>query len=137
MEIKKLIFILTILNLYGCTTNVNRPANFETINFYNYAQSICIGSAFNIKEVKEDANRAANGYMESGNISLNAYQELRDRVDVWLAKKYISKTGKSLQIMKCNDFYHSGEIQGIYQKYDPCKTTDGWLDITDYNKQCN
>lgn len=136
METKRLTLVLITLVLFGCSAHVNTTRNMESINFNNYAYAICVGSAFNIKEVKEDANRSANGHMEHGNISLDAYQELRKRVDIWLAKDYVSKSGKSLQIMKCNDFYNSGEIQKIYHKYDPCKSSEGWLDLTDFNRQC-
>ncbi len=136
MEIRRLITIAMISTLIGCTANKGNTKNLENINFYNYAYSICIGSSFNANEVKEDANRSANGYMEHGNISLDAYQELRNRVDVWLAKDYMSKSGGSLQIMKCNDFYNSGEVQEIYHKYDPCKSSEGWLDVADFNRQC-
>ncbi len=122
MDTKRLILVLIILALLGCSPQAIKTNNLENINFNNYAYAICIGSAFDTSEVKEDANRSANGHMEHGNISLDAYQELRDRVDIWLAKNYVSKSGKSLQIMKCNDFYNSGEIQKIYHQYDPCKS---------------
>ena len=51
--------------------------------------------------------------MEFSHISLDANQELRDSINVWSAKKYPSKSGESLQLMKCNDFYNSGDIQKI------------------------
>lgn len=136
MGIKKLIVAVVIFNIIGCATNINNPRSLENINFYNYANTICMGSAFTDNEIKGDANRSANGYMEHGNISLDAYQELRDRVDIWLIKDYMSKSGGSLQIMKCNDFYNSGDIQEIYQKYNPCRSSDSWLDSADFEKQC-
>jgi hypothetical protein len=137
MEIRKLALILVAGSLTGCSTSTSKEENLETINFHKYAYSICIGSAFNSNEVKEDANRSANGHMEHGNISLDSYEELRMRIDSWLAKHYESKSGKSLQIMKCNDFFYSGEIQEIYDKYDPCVSKDGWLDEADFKRQCN
>ncbi len=136
MEIKKLSLIFSALLLSACSIKSTKTSNLESINFHKYAYAICIGSAFKNNEIKEDANRSANGHMEHSNISLEAYQELRNHIDIWLAKKYHSKSEKSLQIMKCNDYFYSGEIQNIYNKYDPCKSKEGWLDITDYNKQC-
>jgi hypothetical protein len=136
MGIKKIIIAVMVFNIISCATGIKNPRNLENINFYNYANAICIGSAFNDNEIKKDANRSANGYMEHGNISLDAYQELRGRVDVWLAKDYKSKSGGTLQIMKCNDFYNSGEVQEIFQKYNPCKSSDSWLDSEDFDKQC-
>lgn len=136
MDTKKLILLLIVFNLFSCSTYNGRTANLENINFFNYAYTICIGSAFNDIEVKEDANRSANGYMIRGNISLDAYQELREHIDTWLSKNYISKSGKSLQLMKCNDFYNSKEIQIIFNKYDPCKSVEGWLDAANFDSQC-
>lgn len=136
METTKLVLILVGGVLIGCSTSGKNSANLESINFHKFAYTICIGSAFNSSEVKEDANRSANGHMEHGNISLNSYEELRLHVDNWLAKQYQSKGGKSLQIMKCNDFLYSGEIQAIYNKYDPCSSKDGWLDTEDFIRQC-
>lgn len=136
MEISKLAMILVGGALIGCSTTGKNIENLESINFHKFAYSICIGSAFKSNDVKEDANRSANGYMEHGNISLNSYEELRLRIENWLAKQYQSKSGKSLQIMKCNDFLYSGEIQEIYKKYDPCISKDRWLDEEDFIKQC-
>lgn len=136
MEIKRLSLVLLSIYLSGCSAPVKNNQNLESRAFSDFAYTICIGSAFESKEVKEDANRSANGYMEHSNISLDAYQELRNQIDIWLSKNYDSKSGKSLQIMKCNDFYNSGEIQKIYNKYNPCISSDGWLDMSDYNKQC-
>ncbi|MDZ4264079.1 MAG: T6SS amidase immunity protein Tai4 family protein [Pseudomonadota bacterium] len=136
MAIKRVALVVLAFCVIGCSQSTVKIKTSENINFFNYAYSICIGSAFNPDEVKEDANRSANAYMEQGNISLDAYQELRDRIDIWLAKKYLGKNGEPLQIMKCNDFYNSGEVQDIYDKYDPCKSSEGWLDIDDFNMRC-
>ncbi len=73
------LLIITCL-LASCLTNQTKTTNKESINFHKYAYAICIGSAFKNTEVKEDANRTANGHMEHGNISLDAYQELRERI---------------------------------------------------------
>ena len=136
MDIKGLGVIVLLPVMAGCSMTKIKQASPEEINFKKYAYAICIGSAFEADEVKSDASRSANGYMEYGNISLDAYQELRERVDYWLDKPYLSKSGGSLQIMKCNDFYHSDEISNIYMKHDPCRSSDGWLDLDEYKTQC-
>lgn len=136
MEFSKLALVLVVGTLIGCSTNGKNTENLEVINFHKFAYTICIGTAFESSEVKEDANRSAGGHIEHGNISLDSYDELRLRVDKWLAKKYRSKSGKSLQIMKCNDFLYSGEILEIYNKYDPCISKEGWLDKEDFIRQC-
>lgn len=137
MDIKKLISIVVVLGVLGCSGGSVKRETPESINFLNYAYAICIGSAFDVDVVREDANRSANGYMQQGNISLEAYQALRSKVDSWLAKEYPSQSGGSLQIMKCNDFFNSGDIQKIYIEHDPCKSSEGWLDVADFNRQCS
>jgi len=104
--------------------------------FHNFAYSICIGSAFDTQEVKSDANRSANAYIQFGNISIEAYEEIRNKVDSWLKKEYKSKSGKSLQVMKCIDFINSGEVEKVFSKYDPCKNKENWLDAEEYDKRC-
>ncbi len=121
MVVKKLVLLLLVIKLVSCSSPTQKMFSAEERNFYNFAYTICVGSAFEDLAVKGDAGRSANGYIQFGNIELDAYQELRERVNFWLAKEYKSKQGGSLQLMKCNDFYHSGEIQEIYLRYDPCK----------------
>ncbi|MCP3849935.1 MAG: hypothetical protein GY694_06820 [Gammaproteobacteria bacterium] len=93
MDIKKLTLFLTMFLLTACSVKTTKLVSLENINFHKYAYAICVGSAFKNDETKEDANRIANGHMEHGNISLEAYQELRTHIDIWLAKKYDSKSG--------------------------------------------
>jgi Type VI secretion system (T6SS), amidase immunity protein len=139
METRRL-KILGILIIEALLPNISFASNIREYKekqlFLNYAYSACISSAFKSKEVKADANRSASGYIEFSHISFDAYQELNDSIKIWLAKKYSSKSGKSLQLMKCNDFYNSGDIQKIYNKYDPCKSKSSWLDKSEFTVRC-
>jgi len=136
MGIKKLVFFVIFMFLSSCSHVGNINKNNESLLFHDYAYSLCIGSAFKSEEVRADANRTVNRYLQFSNISSDAYQELRTSMNVWLAKYYKSKSGESLQIMKCNDFFNSGEIQTIYKKYDPCLSKDNWHDENKYDFQC-
>lgn len=121
MNCRKQIPLGIILIIFSFSSLASTKDYNEEQLFRNFAYAACVARAYKSKEVTTDANRAASGYLEFGQIPLDAYQEIQNRIDIWLAKKYISKSGKSLQLMKCIDFYHSGDIQKIYKKYTPQK----------------
>ncbi len=121
MYSRKQIPLGIILIIFSFSSLASTKDYSEEQLFQNFAYAACVASAYQSKEVTADANRAASGYLEFGHLSLDAYQEIQKRINTWLEKKYISKSGKSLQLMKCIDFYHSGDIQKIYKKYTPQK----------------
>ena len=138
MGIRKFVHsIITVAFVFpglSCAKNI-REYNESEI-FQNFAYSICVGSAFESEEVKSDANRSANAYIQFSNISLESYEEVRKKADSWLARDCKSKSDKSLQLMKCIDFINSGDVQEIFVKYDPCKNKENWLDTSEYEKFC-
>jgi len=123
METRLIIFAsaIILLALPGFLYAKNIRDYNEKELFYNFSYSICIASAFDVEEVKSDANRAASAYVQFGNISIEAYEDVSNKANTWLKKEYRSKTGKSLQIMKCIDFINSGEVEKVFSKYHPRK----------------
>lgn len=119
----------------ACATGKNIPQK-EKLNFKNYALAVCLGSAFKSDETTSDFNKSANGYMERGNMSLEAYEELRDLVDKWLVKNYPSKHGGQVNSAKCFDLYHSSELTKIFNQYDPCHSKENWISEEDYKESC-
>ena len=104
--------------------------------FSNAAFAICIGQAFRTKPVVEDAHRTASGYLEYSHMPFAAYLELQKQVGFWLDKKYPGKSGGSLQLMKCIDYYNSGDIRSLYNKFDPCVDRILWPDVHEYGLRC-
>lgn len=138
MEARKLVYTLLTLSFLlpsiSCAKNIREYNESEL--FHNFAYAACVGSAFESDEIKSDANRSASAYMQFSNISMDAYEAIRKKVNNWLSKNYMSKTGKSLQLMKCIDFVNSGEVQAVFNKFDPCKDKNSWLDEEEFNKKC-
>ena len=105
--------------------------------FENYALAICLGSAFEDDQVRADFNKAASGYMERGHLPIEAYEELRGAVQVWLQKDYPSKRGGQVNSAKCFDFYRSRDLAELFEKHDPCRSKRGWLDMDEYTENCS
>ncbi len=135
MDVKRLVLLSLFVLISACTTSAG-IVNQERLYFSNYALAICLGSSFKAEDVKADFNKSANGYMERGNIPIEAFEELRGLVDTWLEKNYPSKHGGQINSAKCFDLYHSSELTSLFEKYDPCGTKDSWLSSDDYEKSC-
>lgn len=110
----------------------------EEILFRNITLSLCLGMAYGRKSeyFTNQFSQATNGYREYSNISLDAYDELRSLIKQWLKKDYKSKSGDQNHFMKCTDLSNSNEIKELYTKYDPCKSSESWLDRDAYDMRC-
>lgn len=136
MDFKKLAVLGPLLLVCSCSSVAEKPVGAEQGGFKKYAAAVCFGSAFDDDAVKADFNKAANGYMERGNMPLEAYEELRALVNSWLQKDYPSKHGGQMQSAKCFALYDSAELQSLYEKHNPCASEEGWLSSADYNEAC-
>lgn len=134
MDFKKLAFFILILISSSCA--VSEDKTLEMNRFNDYALLICYGSAFNDSEVKQDFNRGANGVMEDSNISLDAYEELRILISNKLEENYPSKHGGQVQSLKCLDLIKNPAFHEIFNKFNPCKNKDSWLDESAYESSC-
>lgn len=113
--LRYLIFIEIILYNSAFARVPYTPAEY----LKNYALATCFGNGFsNSKNVVQEASAAASGYLELGDMPLDAYNEVYFAGKKFLAKKYMSYTGTAqLTIMKCIDFYHSKKLETIINKY--------------------
>ncbi|WP_459505312.1 T6SS amidase immunity protein Tai4 family protein [Erwinia amylovora] len=69
------------------------------------------------QEVKEDAAAAARGYLEFGDYSLAAHTAVRKLGKAFLAKEYTSQSGEPMTLVKCIDFYHSGQLDKLVKEF--------------------
>jgi len=107
-----------MLALNGCAFAENNPSKTNSkLNFKNYAFSTCIADGYKSKEIVTDAAAAARGYLEFGELPIEAHTEATLMGREFLKRKYKSKTGAKLTMMKCLDFYHSKELEALYQKF--------------------
>ncbi len=140
METKKLIviFILALLSL-SCSSHEHiYKVSSEEVLFKNFTLAVCLNMAYGESSEKllREAAYAASGYREFSNVSLDAYDEVRNEIKKWLKKDYPSKHGGQIDIMKCIDLQNSSRIKNIFSKYDPCKTRASWLDEKNYQVKC-
>ncbi len=100
---------------------------------------MCLGMGYKEKSgyFTDQFSQAINGYREFSNISPDAYDDLRATVRNWLDKDYRSKDETQNILMKCIDLSNSADVRAIYEKHDPCKSPDSWLDTEEYRLRCN
>ncbi len=114
----KIISIIFLFFLNGCTVAKNtEEIDNNKRNFKSYALSTCLADGYKSKEVTVDAAAAAGGYLEFGELPLEAYTEATLLGREFLKKTYKSKSGAKLTLMKCLDFFHSQELEAIFQKF--------------------
>ncbi len=130
MNTKKLTLGITVSLRVACTPTKN-TSHQESLHFRNYSLAICLGSVFESEETKSDFNKAANGYMERGNMSIEGNEEARLLVYTWL------KRGGQIHSAKCFDLYHSSELSELFERFDPCQSKDGWINEDDYYESCD
>ncbi len=116
----------------------SQPAKMakEEVHFKNFGLATCLASSFKIEELTEDLSKAGNGYIQRGNMSTDAYGELRLMAKSWQEKDYPSKHGGQVRSAKCIDLYNSEELHQLYLKHTPCKSIKNWWDKEDYIKNC-
>jgi hypothetical protein len=137
--VKSTISILLALFTLSCNAEVHSFKNAsEEMLFRNFALSICIGMAYEGESEKLDSNvnSSASGYREFSNISLEAYEEARSVIQLWLKKNYKSKHGGQINLMKCIDLYNHDDLIEIFNKHNPCNAKDSWLDPDDFKLRC-
>ncbi len=114
----KVVIVFSALLLSSCVvTKQDKESTSELELYKRYSLSTCVSDGYESKEIVSDAAAAARGYLEFGNLDLEAYTEATFLGREFLNKEYKSKHGHKLTLMKCLDFINSEELQRIYDKY--------------------
>ena len=117
MDIRVIVLLLSV-GFGGCTSIQRNPVAVPgKQHFKNYALCTCVADGFEAQEVISEAAAAARGYLELGSLPLEAHTEATKLGRQFLKKEYKSKYGAQLIIMKCLDYFHSDELERLYQKY--------------------
>jgi hypothetical protein len=82
----------------------------------NYALSTCIADGFG-GDIAKDAAAAARGYLELGELPLEAHTEATLLGRQFLAREYTGSQGEPMIVMKCNDFYNSAELRELALRF--------------------
>lgn len=80
-----------------------------------YAVSYCLSSAYPESQFSKDASYVSGAYIQKGSRGLHIYESIRNFVDSYISKKYISKHNKNLVIMQCVDLSTSHELEQLLQ----------------------
>ena len=83
----------------------------------NYALTKCLSMLPGNAEFKTDAEATAQGYLEFGSVDFQAYEDAIKLARSFVEKKYESKSGAPLNVMKCIDMFHSKELEKLASKY--------------------
>ena len=118
MAFKTLTFAFAALfAIASCASHRPSEESKEEFLFKNFILANCLATAFEGSTTAADAHRAANGYMELGNMPFEAYEKSSSLVETWLRKSYESKSGGQIETMKCIDLYRSPELKALYIKH--------------------
>ncbi|MEY4582957.1 MAG: hypothetical protein RL701_7660 [Pseudomonadota bacterium] len=82
-----------------------------------YAISQCIARGYPTETIATDANAAAGGYLEHGNLEVDAYGEAVALAERALARVYKGQHGESLNVMKCLDLLGSRDLEQLTQRH--------------------
>lgn len=116
MRTKLILFTVALCLSTGCAAQSIRTYNDADL-LKNYALAKCMGMTHKSLELKRDTDATAQGYLEFGNVDFQAYEEAVSLARTYLGRKYVSKSGDPLKVMKCIDLYHSHELELLVRKY--------------------
>jgi len=87
----------------------------------NHAFAACLSDGLAGSDAAKDAAAAAREYFEHGSLPIEAHTEAVHLARKYLAKDYKNIYGDNLVVMKCIDFFNSGELGRLVLKYAPKK----------------
>lgn len=107
--------IITLLAVI-CSSCAVADQESKYNNEVNYAISYCLSKAYQGSNFSSDAGHISGAYLQKGSYGLDMYESLRDFVDSYTQKKYMSKHGRNLNIMQCIDLSESSELSSVIKK---------------------
>ena len=109
-------FKIICSSLLVCSSTVlAQPQALDINHEVKYAVSYCLSSAYPESQFSKDASYVAGAYIQKGSRGLHVYESIRDFVDSYMNKKYISKHNKNLVIMQCLDLSTSHKLEHLLQ----------------------
>jgi len=105
----------------GCAT-AGMPAPDQTGHgseaslLTRYALSQCLAAAYPDTGIERDARAAAGGYLEFGNLQIEAYEHATAIARAAASRRYEGKQGEPLHVMKCLDLMDSPELERLLDR---------------------
>lgn len=104
----KIAWPVLCLAVAGCAAGTD--AHRSAFNQEKYAIAYCLALAYPGSEMSRDARYVAGAYLQQGESGIDVYERVRDFVDEYREKTYVSKHDVNLNIMQCLDVISSPEL---------------------------
>lgn len=105
--------------LTGCAT-AGTPAatggDDQASLLTRYTLSQCLAAAYPGTAIERDARAASGGYLEFGDLPIEAYEEATALARQAAARTYNGKHGEPLHAMKCLDLLDSPELEALLDR---------------------
>ena len=136
MLMKRVILVFFLFFTVGCKANeIQKKTEFEL--FKGYTLSACIAHGYEEGDIYKDALASLKGFRASAKVSLDAYAEVNDAIEGWLAKPYQSKKGGKVELFACMDLMLSEELKSIFLRHDPCDDPSNWREKSEFTVRCS
>lgn len=103
-------FKIIIPLLFICSLSATASTPIDRDNEVKYAVSYCLSKAYPDSNYAKDALYISGAYLQKGSYGLHVYESIRNFVDGYIQKKYVSKHDKELSIMQCIDLTTSNSL---------------------------
>lgn len=82
-----------------------------------YALGQCLAAAYPDSGIERDARAAAAGYLEFGNLPIEAYEDATAVGRAAASRRYEGKQGEPLHLMKCLDLMDGPELEQVLDRH--------------------
>ncbi len=112
----RIIFFVPIFFLASCASVHVKNTTPEMNNGLKYGVAYCLSKTYPNTEFSSDSQYISGSYIQIGSYGIHVYESIRDYIDIYLQKKYVSKHNKNLDIMQCIDLLESRELKDIIDR---------------------
>ena len=113
----RVVLYACILGLCSCTAaQGNKDRVSDIANEKKYAVAYCLSKIYPGSEFSSDSKHIAGSYIQKGRFGIHVYESIRNDVDTYRGKKYVSKHEINLDIMQCLDLYNSNSLEAVIRK---------------------
>ena len=113
----RVVLYACILGLCSCATvQADKGKVSDIANEKKYAVAYCLSKTYPGSEFSSDSKHIAGSYIQKGHFGIHVYESIRNDVDTYRGKKYVSKHEINLDIMQCLDLYNSNSLEAVIRK---------------------
>ena len=106
-----------VVGLCSCAIAPDKAGDITEIeNERKYGVAYCLSNTYPSSKFASDSGHIAGAYLQKGNFGTHVYDSVRNYVDSYREKAYISKHGKNLDIMQCLDLYDSNSLEVVIRQ---------------------